>query len=406
MRRRLLFLFFFFAAAWGLAAAPLAAQTVDELVRPAVVALSPTEAVYLDVTMAGSRIVAVGEQGLIIYSDDRGRTWRQAKVPTSVSLTKVQFATPDCGWAVGHSGVVLHTADRGQTWTRQLDGRTAAQLALDEAQAEAEHAGQGNANVQRDLANARQLVSDGLADPFLNLLIENDKTVWIVGAYGLIFKTEDGGATWKSWIDHVDNPRGMHIYGIAEQSNMMYLAGEQGLFLRSTDHGNKFTRVETPYKGTYFTLSLLPTGEIVLGGMRGNAYRSTDQGRSFTKVQVPVPVSFSAAVVMADGTPFFANQAGMLLVSQDKGVSMRPLPAGNLPPIAGMTEIGNGMLMTVGYGGPSLFLWAACWPPTGAEAQSEGKQHTGRPTGRSNTGGIRYTHGLAPGAASLIIAAS
>ena len=131
MRRRLLFLFSFFAAAWGLAAAPLAAQAVDEMDRPAVVALSPTKAVYLDVIMAGSRIVAVGERGLIIYSDDRGRTWRQAKVPTSISLTRVKFATPSAGWAVGHSGIVLHTDDGGQTWTRQLDGRTAAQLALD-----------------------------------------------------------------------------------------------------------------------------------------------------------------------------------------------------------------------------------------------------------------------------------
>ncbi len=352
MRRRLLFLFSFFAAAWGLAAAPLAAQAVDEMDRPAVVALSPTKAVYLDVTMAGSRIVAVGERGLIIYSDDHGRTWRQAKVPTSISLTRVKFATPSSGWALGHSGIVLHTDDGGQTWTRQLDGRTAAQLALDEALADAEHAGAGNAKAQHDLANAQQLVKDGPDKPFLDLLFENDKTVWIVGAYGLIFKTEDGGATWKSWIDHVENPRGMHIYAIAEQGRTMYLAGEQGLFLHSTDHGDKFSIVETPYKGTYFTLSLLPTGEIVLGGMRGNAYRSTDEGRSFIKVQVPVPVSFSAAVVMADGTPVFANQAGMLLVSQDKGVSMRPLPAGNLPPIAGITEMGNGMLMTVGYGGP------------------------------------------------------
>jgi photosystem II stability/assembly factor-like uncharacterized protein len=194
-------------------------------------------------------------------------------------------------------------------------------------------------------------VSDGPDKPFLNLLFENDKTGYVVGAYGLIFKTEDGGATWKSWMGHVDNPRGMHIYGIAEQGNTMYMAGEQGLFLRSTDHGNKFTRVETPYKGTYFTLTLLPTGEIVLGGMKGNAYRSTDQGRSFTKVDVPIPVSLSAAAVMSDGTVVFANQAGMLLASQDKGVSLRPLPSGRLPPIAGLGDEGHGVLLTVGYGG-------------------------------------------------------
>jgi photosystem II stability/assembly factor-like uncharacterized protein len=351
MRRRLLFLFSLFAAAWGLAAAPLTAQAVDEMDRPAVDALSPTKAVYLDVTMAGSRIVAVGERGLIICSDDHGRTWRQASVPTSVSLTRVRFATPVAGWAVGHSGVVLHTVDGGQTWSRQLDGRSAAQLAVDAAQADAQRADPGNAEAQRALTDAQRLVSDGPDKPFLNLLFKDDKTGYVVGAYGLIFKTEDGGTTWKSWMGHVDNPRGMHIYSIAEQGDTMYMAGEQGLFLRSTDHGNKFMRVETPYKGTYFTLTLLPAGEIILGGMKGNAYRSTDQGRSFTKVDVPIPVSLSAAAVMSDGTLVFANQAGMLLASQDKGVSLRPLPSGTLPPIAGVADEGHGVLLTVGYGG-------------------------------------------------------
>ncbi len=351
MRTKLLLLFSFLAAAGCALPVPLSAQIVDALDRPAVASQSGEHAVLLDVTTAGSRVVAVGERGLIVYSDDQGRNWRQASVPTSVSLTRVRFASRSAGWAVGHSGVVLHTSDGGQTWTRQLDGRTAAQLAVDAAQADAQRAGPGNAEAQRALTDAQRLVTDGPDKPFLNLLFEDDKTGYVVGAYGLIFKTEDGGATWKSWMGHVDNPRGMHIYGIAELGNTMYMAGEQGLFLRSTDHGNKFTRVETPYKGTYFTLTLLPAGEIILGGMKGNAYRSTDQGRNFTKVDVPIPVSLSAATVMSDGTVIFANQAGMLLASQDKGVSLRPVPSVSLPPIAGVADEGHGILLTVGYGG-------------------------------------------------------
>ena len=351
MRRGVILFFSFFAASVFIQPLLVSAQTVDALDRPAVASQSGEHATLLDVTMAGSRIVAVGERGVIVYSDDQGRTWHQASVPTSVSLTQVRFATPSAGWAVGHSGVVLHTSDGGKTWTRQLDGRTAAQLAVDAAQADAQQAGAGNAAAQRALAEAQRLVSDGPDKPFLNVLFENGKTGYVVGAYGLIFKTEDGGAAWKSWMGHVDNPRGMHIYGIAEQGNTMYLAGEQGLFLKSTDHGNKFTRVDTPYKGTFFTLTLLPAGEIILGGMKGNAYRSTDQGRSFKKVEVPVPVSFSAAAVMSDGTLVFANQGGMLLASQDKGVSLQPLPSGSLPPIAGVADEGHGVLLTVGYGG-------------------------------------------------------
>lgn len=330
---------------------PVHAQTVDSLDRPALRTHGAEHSVLLDVAKAGNRFVAVGERGVVVLSDDGGRTWRQAAVPTSVTLTRVKFATSQSGWAVGHSGVVLHTADGGESWTRQLDGRTAAKLAVEVAQANADHAGASNAAAQRALTDAQRLLSDGPDKPFLDLYFENEKSGYVVGAYGLIFRTEDGGASWKSWMDHVDNPRGMHIYAIAEQGSTIYLAGEQGLFLRSSDQGGKFALITTPYSGTYFTLALLPTGEVILGGMRGNAYRSTNQGKSFTKVDLPVPVSLSASVVLADGTSVFSNQAGMLLASTDKGNTMHPLPAANLPPIAGLTDAGNGLLMTVGYGG-------------------------------------------------------
>ena len=39
------------------------------------------------------RIVVVGEQGHILYSDDECEGWIQAKVPVSVTLTAVCFPT-------------------------------------------------------------------------------------------------------------------------------------------------------------------------------------------------------------------------------------------------------------------------------------------------------------------------
>lgn len=43
----------------------------------------------IDVVHAGKRLVAVGDRGHILYSDDQGNTWTQAKVPTRQLLTAV-----------------------------------------------------------------------------------------------------------------------------------------------------------------------------------------------------------------------------------------------------------------------------------------------------------------------------
>ena len=91
---------------------------------------------------AGERLVAVGERGRIILSDDNGVTWRQVHSPTSVTLTHVTFATPVDGWAVGGMGIVLHSADGGLSWTKQLDGIQAADIALAAANADIKKVGE------------------------------------------------------------------------------------------------------------------------------------------------------------------------------------------------------------------------------------------------------------------------
>ena len=327
------------------------AGVADPLDRPAVTARGPEHSVLLDVTRAGDRLVAVGERGIVVLSDNGGQSWRQAKVPTSVSLTAVEFPSSKQGWAVGHAGVVLHSEDGGETWTRQLDGKAAARLALEAAQARAQAARPGDAAAQKYLVEAQRLVDDGPDKPFLDLHFESETTGFVVGAYNLIFRTEDGGKTWMPWLDRVDNPKGLHFYAIRVVGSSVYLAGEQGLFLRSKDGGNTFQRLETPYGGTYFALAATPTGEIVLAGLRGNAYRSADQGKTFTKVDVPLPVSFSGAATLSDGTLLFANQAGQLLASRDHGRSLLPLPGPRLPPLAAITPGGEGSLITVGFAG-------------------------------------------------------
>ncbi len=109
-------------------AASAAASYRDVLDTPARDSAFAAKSLLNGVANAGQRIVAVGQRGHIVLSDDGGKTWTQAKVPVSSDLVAVYFPTPAKGWAVGHDGIVLHSADSGATWTRQLDGRSAGEL--------------------------------------------------------------------------------------------------------------------------------------------------------------------------------------------------------------------------------------------------------------------------------------
>jgi photosystem II stability/assembly factor-like uncharacterized protein len=324
-------------------ASAFAAPVGDALDRPALVVRAPQRAVLLAGAMAGDRIVAVGERGIVALSDDGGRSWRQAEVPTSVTLTAVRFVDASRGWAVGHGGIVLATEDGGQHWIRQLDGRGAAQIVLEAAK----RAGDAKA-----AAEAERLVADGPDKPMLDLLIHGDRSLLVVGAYGLALASDDGGRTWTSWAPRLPNPRGLHIYAVRRLGDTLLLAGEQGLVMLSNDGGSSFRRIETPYKGTYFTAELLDSQGIVLAGLRGNVLQSVDGGTTWASLPSPMPVSITSSMLDRDGRFLAGNQAGFVLQLRDG--RMVPLNANPLPPLNGLQAAGSNGLLGLGIQGVSF----------------------------------------------------
>ncbi|WP_165391000.1 WD40/YVTN/BNR-like repeat-containing protein [Pseudoduganella lutea] len=317
-----------------------AARVADVLDRPAAQDRQPASRVMLGLDRHGKRTLAVGERGLVLVSDDDGKAWRQARVPVSVTLTAVRFVTPDLAWAIGHGGVVLHTEDGGATWRRQLDGRGIIRLL--------ESAARGNEALA---ATARQFAADGPDKPLLDLHFYDAKRGIVAGAYGLVLRTEDGGATWQVLNGATDNPDGLHVYAIAVRGEETWLAGEQGYIARSLDGGRAFTRVQAPYRGTWFTARALPDGGLLFAGLRGNAWRWNGQG--FEQLAGYAPVSLAASAT-APGGVLLADQAGHLYRA---GTGQQPARMVRLTtppsPIAAMVATAGGDVLVAGVRGVS-----------------------------------------------------
>lgn len=332
-------------------AAAQAQRVVQALQRPALVAPQSVHGAMLAVALAGRRTVAVGARGVILLSDDRGASWRQVAVPVSVTLTAVRFANEKTGWATGHSGVVLATSDGGETWMVTLDGRGAARLAIEEAKAMAQRLGADNPVVRRALAAADRFESDGPDKPLLDLYFSDARRGMVVGAYGLAFVTEDGGKTWESALGRLDNPKGLHLNAIGGDGQNIVIVGEQGLILRSTDGGRQFTRVDTPYRGSWFAVHVGGGGRLVLGGLRGNAYFSPDLGVNWSRIALGMQASITSFTSGGGERLFAANQAGVLFASNDGGRSFERLPLQGATSLTALVSIGDNVLVLAGLGG-------------------------------------------------------
>jgi photosystem II stability/assembly factor-like uncharacterized protein len=301
----------------------------DVLDTPAVKSPLAVRALVNGLAIAGTRIVAVGQRGHVLLSDDAGKSWQQAEVPVSSDLVAVAFPSANTGWAVGHDGVVLHSTNAGGRWTRQLDGHRAGSVMVDYYSRET--AG-GDSKRAALLEEAKRFAAQGAESPLLDVWFENETTGFVVGAFGLILRTTDGGANWEPWLHAVDNPKSFHLYSIRGVAGDVYIVGEQGLVLKLDRTAGRFRALDLPYKGTLFGV-IGNAHAVLVFGLRGTVLRSGDGGRSWQTVDTGLQVGLTSATVGDDGRIIIASQAGHVLASRDNGASFkavqieRPIPA-------------------------------------------------------------------------------
>ncbi|MEQ6885935.1 YCF48-related protein [Salicola sp. Rm-C-2C1-2] len=345
----------------------------DILEIPALDTDLAAESLLLDVEHLGDRLVAVGERGHIVYSDDGGKSWTQAEVPVSATLTGVDFPEGNAseGWAVGHSGVILHSGDGGETWEHQFDGRegipklvTQYEQRIDAQKAEIEAAeDEGRISDLKweldDLIYARDILQEDLKkfgpwQPMLDVWFRDADYGIAVGAYNLIYRTEDGGETWQPISDSIDNPNRFHLNEITQvEGGELYIAGESGFVYRSTDEGRTWETLEPGYPGSFFGVVGTGDGGVLAFGLRGNVYRSQN-GDEWKSVDSSSDRTLNAGDVNDEGEIVIVANDGAVIYSSDGGQSFSEHVRPARHSYVGVTQVPDNGLVLVGENGAVL----------------------------------------------------
>lgn len=347
---RLLAGVFLFCSLATLGAPATTASTLNDAAFPV---RFPSKVLLISAAVAGNRLVAVGEHGVIIYSDDNGQTWYQSAVPTSETITCVAFATPRFGWAAGGQGVVLHTSDGGLTWQRQITGAQVLPL----MQAAATQFATANPNApdaQLALRRANIFVNAGPDKPFLAIMPFSPQSALVFGAYRMTILTNDGGKTWVDWSLHVGDPISHNIYDVTTAGSSVFLVGETGVVLRATS-GNPpaldFSPVTAPSTGTLLGILSTKDNTLIAFGVAGEVFRSTDAGQSWSRSNISVGTDLTGGVVLRSGQIVVVSEDGGVYDSINDGVSFIRLPLNQDMALFGAVQAKNGNILLVGSGG-------------------------------------------------------
>ena len=282
------------AAAWLI---PATAGANDENARILPLA---ENSLLLDGAVAGSRVVVVGERGHILTSDDGGDNWTQSQVPTRVLLTAVHMLDEELGWAVGHDAIVLRTEDGGGSW------RTV------------------HAAPEEEL-------------PLLDVWFRDRNRGLAVGAHGYMISTEDGG---ENWVQGIVDEEGWHLNRLIavregdKAAERLFIAAEAGAFYRSDDAGANWSRMPSPYEGSWFGGLALDRDLVLLAGLRGNLHVSGDGGRNWKQIDTGTLAMLTDVVQFPSGQIVVTGLEGTVLVSRDNGETVE---TSNLPTRRGIS---------------------------------------------------------------------
>jgi photosystem II stability/assembly factor-like uncharacterized protein len=250
-----------------------------------VVDIKPYRIYLLDIATAGDRLVAVGERGFVLISDDAGKSWKAVGTPVVRGLTGVAFNGDKIGVAVGHGGSLVRTEDGGSSWI---------EVPMDDAAGES----------------------------LLGVTALGDGKFAAYGAFGYYFDTTDGGKTWTR-RQLIEEYFEAHISQVVPVGDVLWLVGETGTLARSDDGGETYVAVPSPYTGSYFGMVVAQDGALVVFGMRGTIFRSTDAGASWQKVEIDTTASFNGGRVLSDGRILLVGNGGLVATSTDNGQSFK-----------------------------------------------------------------------------------
>ena len=304
----------------------------DAANKPAEIEPLAVTSLLLDLAAAGDRLVAVGERGHVLLSDDRGANWRQAKsVPTRAMLTAVFFADSEHGWAVGHDETIINSVDGGETWTRSHFAPEAQQ-------------------------------------PLLDLWFANRISGIAVGAYGAYFTTNDGGRTWsvnkfapppapgpthdgEAAPTEGELPPDYHLNRIIGVGNRLYIAAEGGQLYRSDDRGATWRVLPSPYQGSFFGLVPIRGEGLLAFGLRGNLFRSADAGETWSQLESHTTAMLTDGVAINDLRVVIGGLAGVLLVSGDAGETFTLTQQDDRKGVSALLPGPAGAVIVAGEGG-------------------------------------------------------
>ena len=319
--------------------------------------LSGTEKDLSNVNIMKDKLVAVGENGIVIaytiptiteytprkqFFDEPERElpktdaeWRVSHSGGDLKLHAASFINATEGWAIGDSETMLHTLDGGSSWQKvefPLDGLVAVHFVSSEiGWALTEDAtflsttnggrmwwilNQTNKPTVEGIDKERRYVKE--ACQLYAAYFPAASQGWAVGKHGVILHNADGNMTWT----HQENELSASYHDIQiVAKNYGWVVGALGQILWTNNRGGKWYP-QNSYTGyDLYGLYFRDKSEGWVVGRDGIVLHTSNSGLAWTSVDTGINTHLYAVCFINQMEGWIVGQGGLILHTKDRGVT-------------------------------------------------------------------------------------
>ena len=254
-----------------------------------------------------------GFNGLILKTEDGGKTWQKSTYDSRVNFFDVLFLNNEKGFITGDNGTIIHTSDGGKNWG---------------------------------------VLNTYIKESIFDICFLNDKkTGFMAGSHGTILKTLNGGDSWYP----VYTPTRELLYSISFRDDRNgYAVGWDGTMLRTTNAGRSWKLMEKLTNNYLRDITFIDDNNGFISGGGGIVLRTTNGGSDWNEVPSNTISGLYSIHFLDSKDGLILGSRGEILVTNDSGANWKLTQSGNYATLTDAAITNPNRIFVIGFNGTML----------------------------------------------------
>lgn len=326
---------------------------------------------------SSNKVLATSEGGEILVSTNKGESWLKLTSGTNMPLNDITFVNSDTAYSVGNQGLILRTYSGGDQWVPLNSGLNTNLNGIAFSTSLIGYAVGDEGNIIKTLDGGEtwlvQVSPVTTALKKVEVSTIDNRIVTVVGDLATALRSTNSGATFGKANLGATNTRNLSALAFKPMSNLVYVIGQDGYMLSSTNAGSSYTQRLAGIRNNFSGIDFKTDRAGHITGQRGAAYATGNGATSLVFRPLPEEIDIVGMDFWNTSFGYMGAGDGKIFRTGNSGSSWVPVPAQTSETITGFFLFAPSVIYITGTDGyiARSFDSGSTWDAAGIQTNTD-----------------------------------